>query len=516
MPSNDAELRRAEARTTTYIEAPVLSAIDEFMTTYSTEHYKALAEKAQQLLGAALKAKTLKSLREKLEIRDQKRNYQTVGAILEDVKDLAGVRVVLYTPNKAQRLRVKQAIKQIWGEEVEEVLHGDPVRSRKAIMSRHEQEQDSDNEEENDDAASTGGDEDEYVTKNLGYQADHYRALMLEDQGDELYTWKQLDRVEFQVVSALGHVWAEAGHDVMYKTHAYGNPTKLERRILDALSGLITSGDLLLEEFRESVTKRTYTRWKHSEELAMWLREIDVMKQKEMIDDKPVKRSGKTVRISLEKHFAGTGTDILYRFLTKIDHNYPLAVRDVLKSLGFPKDPAAGLEEERKKFGPGFNPPHGLLAPFCVISRLMPQTALELKPHDVVEKCSIMMDAFILLQTFCGTADAAKDYLLEMIKADLNDDEEESINFVLHDPTRIDCWKKVEDHSEEHLAHELQASWDWFIRQANEGKLCGFFFRLAYMGVPAEEMGFSERLAKLKIKSLSRANTFEEGESEQE
>ncbi|OSS43287.1 hypothetical protein B5807_12100 [Epicoccum nigrum] len=525
---------RALARTSTYIEATVPSAIDEFMTTaYSTEHYKALAEKAQKLLDATLKgardsdmvevqfkityrAKTLKSLREKLEVRDRKRKYSNVGAILKDIKDLAGVRVVLYTPNKSQRLRVKQAIKQIWGEDIEEVVHGDPIRSRKSGMSPFEDERDSDNEEGDDDGASTGSDEDGYVTKNLGYQADHYRALMFEGQGDESYTWKPLDRVEVQVVSALGHVWAEAGHDVMYKTYAYGNPTKLERRILDALSGLITSGDLLLEEFRESVTKRTYTRWKHSDELAMWLRETDVMKQKEMVGNKPVKRNGKTARISLEKHFAGTGTDILYRFLTKIDHNYPIAVRDVLKSLGFPRDPAAGLNQEREKFGPGFNVPHGLLAPVCVISRLMPQTALELKQHDVVEKCSIMMDAFILLQTFCGTADAAKDYLLREIKPDLNDEEEESINFVLHDPTRIDCWKKVKDHSEEHITRELQASWDWFQKQIKERKLCGFFFRLAYMGVPAEEMGFSERLAKLNIKSLSRANTFEEEEIEQE
>ncbi|CAN9338701.1 unnamed protein product [Alternaria alternata] len=510
----------AANRTKTFLDTPDPAAVESFMSgTYSIEHYKALAERAQNLLEAALKgaqdsnkvevqfritcrAKTRKSLKEKLEVRNKKHPYLNQRAILEDVKDFAGVRVVLYTPNKAQRSRVKEAIKEIWRDEMDERFHGDPAVSRKPNVSRIDDENDSDNDHEID-TNSTIIDEEEYVPKHLGYQADHYRPLMLPEQENDSYEYRPFDRVEIQVVSALGHVWAEAGHDVMYKTHAYGNPTKLEHRILDALSGLITSGDLLLEEFRESVTKRTYARWKHPEELAMWLRESDVMKQKE-------KKDGKMTCTSLDSHFGAAGIDILYRFLEKTDNNYPIAVRNVLKTLSFPKDPTSGLEEELAKFGPGFKPPNGLLAPFCILSHLIPRAPLDVSGYNVFQKCNAMMDAFILLQTFAGTTRAAKDYLLDMVKGKLDEEERESIDFVLEDPLRRDCFLKVEDRSENDRAQDLQAGWDWFIQQATDDKLCGFFFRLAVMGVPAEKMDFSERLEKLKIKSLSRANTFED------
>lgn len=536
MSSDDAEARRssdpsnegledvdkivhlgADNRTSTYLDRPAQpaqSAIDKFMSeTYSIEHYKALAKRAQKLLEAALKgardsdkievqfritwrAKSTKSLREKLEARDKKRNYVTIRDILEDVPDLAGVRIVLYTPNKAQRTRVKEAIKGIW-QDVDERFHGDPLLSRKANSNRNEND-DGNERDRQDGAGSSADDEEEYVPKHLGYQADHYRALMRPDQGDDSYEYKPLDRVEIQVVSALGHVWAEAGHDVMYKTHTYGNPTKLEHRILDALSGLITSGDLLLEEFRESVTKRTYARWKHPEELAMWLRESDVMKQKEQ-------KNGKRVSRGLEDLFGAVGIDLLYRFLSKTDNNYPIAVRNALKTLDFPRDPMSGMEKELARFGTtSFEPPKGLLAPFCVVSRLLPkpEASLDVDAHDVSQKCSVMIDAFILLQIFSGTAEAAKTYLLAHVKENLTGEERKSIDFVLGHPLRRDCFLDI-GNSETQLGRILQAGWEWFVRQATSDTLCGFLFRLAVMGIPTEETNPLGRLEKLRIKSLS-------------
>ncbi|USP77847.1 hypothetical protein yc1106_05121 [Curvularia clavata] len=505
---------RALNRTMTYLNTPAQSAIKEFLSVaYHIEHYEALAKRAQKLLEAALKdardsdkvevqfritcrAKTIKSLEEKLQARDKTRNYRTVRDILEDVPDLAGVRIVLYTPNKAQRSRVKEAIKEIWGDGVEERLHGDPVLSRKANSSKIH-DKDADNNDE--DAMSSGRESEEYVPKHLGYQADHYRALMRKDQQDDSYKYKEIDKVEIQVVSALGHVWAEAGHDVMYKTHAYGNPTKLERRILDALSGLITSGDLLLEEFRESVTKRTYARWRHREDLAMWLRESDVMKQKGREDEKKIHKT-------LDYHFGAAGIDILYKFLSKTDNNYPIAVRNILKTLDFPKNPISGLKNELARFGDGFVPPHGLLAPFCVLSRLLPKSEepLDMEAHNVSQKCSIMMDAFILLQTFSGTAAAAKHYLLDNVE--LTKEEMESIDFVLSDPLRRDCLSNFGNY----LEQDLQVGWDWFVQQAIDDKLCGFLFRLALLDVSAEETYSLERLEKLQIKPLSRQSTFDD------
>lgn len=37
----------------------------------------------------------------------------------------------------------------------------------------------------------------------------HYKPFMLKSQGDDKYKYKDKDRVEVQVVSALGNVWAE-------------------------------------------------------------------------------------------------------------------------------------------------------------------------------------------------------------------------------------------------------------------------------------------------------------------
>jgi len=92
---------------------------------------------------------------------------------------------------------------------------------------------------------------------------------MKKEQEAGKYKHKKGDRVEIQVVSALGNAWAEAGHDVLYKTHAYGEPTVTEHRILDALNGLVRSGELLLEQFHEAFMRRTKTKWEHLDQVGM-------------------------------------------------------------------------------------------------------------------------------------------------------------------------------------------------------------------------------------------------------
>lgn len=508
----------AAKRTDTWLDTPAF--IDDFVElNYSREHYQALAERAKNLLEAALKdvrdrdevevqfritcrAKATKSLADKLKVRDKTQKYKTVRDILEDVKDLAGVRVVLYTPNKAQRLRVKQAIVDIWGEEdVEEVAHGNPGASRAANpIPRNDDDDDDDDENDVGDDMTTAQGND-YVPQHLGYQAKHYRTLMLEGQGDDSYTWKRLDRVEIQVVSALGHAWAEASHDVMYKTGAYGRPTIMEHRILDALNGLLISGDLLLEQFRDAVTKRTYAKWEHPEQLSMFLRESDILNFKK-------KMNGNIVRISFEDHFAHDTRDVLHRFLQETGNNYPLAVRNALSKLGYPDESASGLKNELLRVDPQFEPPHGLCAPFCIFSHLSRQIPLKPDGHDILKKCSIMMDALILLQVFLGRPEAANEYLLH--KATWTEEEKESLDFVLADPHRRDCFMKVDGNSGFDPKEELEPAWDWFTKQAREGRPCGVFFRMALAGIPWKRLEFPERMKVLEIKSLSRANTLQE------
>jgi ppGpp synthetase/RelA/SpoT-type nucleotidyltranferase len=497
-----------QRRTQTWLDPAQL--VEAFVEqTYSSEHYKALAKRAKSLIERKLeetnnvvdanqeevqakltyRAKTTQSLREKLRVRNQTRNYQNASEILEDVKDLAGVRIMLYTPNKAQRRRVKEIIMSIW-DDVEEIPHGDRAATTVPV------------DEDSDDERSPTKDEPKYVAKHLGYQAYHYRARMLKAHGNASYEWKSYDRVEIQVVSALGHAWAEAGHDVMYKTHAYGQPTTTEYRILDALNGLITSGDLLLEQFQESVQKRTYRKWTYKAQLEMFLKESDVLK-------KMVKKDTNIDSTSLQDHFAPGSMDVLFRFLEHTSNHFPLAVRNALMKLGYPDDPTSKLEAERSKFGSAFEPKDGYFAPLCLITYFIPGDELDLKGYSDLEKCSLMMDALILLQLFAESPKKAKAFLREN---DMTEPEQDSLDFVLQSPHREDCQTGGQDGFEVVISRELQPAWGWFGKQVKEGRLCGIFFRLAVMGVPAKPLDYLQRIKELKIKSLSRSNTTEDSE----
>lgn len=408
--------------------------IERFIHHHSPEHYQALAERAQGLIESALKnlrdsddqeiqakvtcrAKTGKSLEEKLKMRNLerkrkgKKEYETDEEILQDVKDLAGVRVVLYTPNEDQREKVKGVIKSIWGDDVDEKPHEGsvlPTTSGPSLKRKRD----------------AGGEKKEYIRKHLGYRADHYRTPMTEEQSTDSYQWKKYDWVEIQVVSALGHAWAEAGHDVLYKTHAYGPPSIQEQRILDALSGLIVSGDLLLEQFRELVTKRTTAKWEHPEQFVIFLRQTDVL---ETQDGQYAFKGSKEP----QEGFRSDAIDILFRFLQGTGNDYPLAVRNALKDLGYPQESEIGLSEVLSQFNPSLTPPQGLLAPLCMISHMLSlderkgkRIAITEEP-DVQEMFSIMMDALILLQTFAGGPGSAKALLLNH-QVQMTDEETES------------------------------------------------------------------------------------------
>ncbi|KAH6642909.1 hypothetical protein C7974DRAFT_469152 [Boeremia exigua] len=487
---------------------------------FHPEHWDACAKTAQKLIKRKLegtrdrndeemqvmvtfRAKKEKSLEEKLKMRNLERSvmgeeeYGSGTDILRDVKDLAGVRVVLYTPNKAQREKVKEVIQEIWGPNVEEKHHGDHI-SEAAAKANEE-----------------GG---EYVRRHLGYQAVHYRVLMKKDQGKGSYVWKEDDMVEIQVVSALGHAWAEAGHDILYKTHAYGRPPTEERRILDALNGLIISGDLLLEQFRESVTKRTVAKWHQFEPFVMFLRDSDVLEQK--VDDQGCElRSGYWKDFNYEgKDF--DGKELLYRFLVRTKRNYPLAVRNALRDLGYPDDPRVGLESELASYEPAIRPPPGLLAPFCLISKMLRDVlhdsdqAEELLDTDytTTKKCSLMMDALIWLQTFVGNPEDARALLLQLNLTEGDYGQRDSLDFVLRSPHRRSCFGgPLATPPAQWIDREMQAAWDWFVEQSHkDDSLCGFFFRLAIMGVPAKVVDAHERLDILKILCLSRSNTMED------
>jgi ppGpp synthetase/RelA/SpoT-type nucleotidyltranferase len=466
--------------------------IDKFVEAYSKqrEHWKLCAEQAKNLIEEQLedardenneeifakvtsRAKENRSLLEKLKLRnwqrkeeEDKKPYQTPEEISEDLVDLAGVRVVLYTPNQAQRKKVKEILHKIWGTNIDEKPHGDSRPMKKKNGGRNN-----------------------YVQRHLGYQADHYRTPMLKEHNTwNAYKYSPGDRVEIQVVSALGHAWAEAGHDVLYKTHAYGRPSIMEQRILDALNGLIVSGDLLLEQFRESVTKRTVEPWEYVSQFHDFLRQSDILERHD--DDNNI--------VTQWDHFSITGTDILFRFLKKINKNHGLAVRNELKDLQNPLAPEPKLQEKLRKFRPTIAISHQLLTTFCIIDHLLPQRQLT-ENIDLARQCSIMLDALILLQTFAGDPKVARDYLTNA-QVEITVTETKGLNVVLEDPQRHRC---LAGEDVPFLKVRLQSAWAWFEKQASNPKsLCGLFFRLAEMDVPARELDNSGRLKELVIGAL--------------
>jgi ppGpp synthetase/RelA/SpoT-type nucleotidyltranferase len=521
------------ARTTTWLDQiPTPPIILEFVKRrYAYDHYLTLAERAKDLINKRLKtlkdsndqgiqakvtcrAKERDSLEEKLKMRNDARPkpYGKIKEIENDIHDLAGVRILLYTPSADEYGKVEQMLHAIWGPKVKRKPHGG-FNASASNKSLAESEQDWTELGYVHDSRN----ESRYVPRHAGYQAIHYRTQMNKEEEEKVHTsigpygWMEGDRVEIQVVSAFGHAWAEAEHNVKYKSYAYGRPSKLEERILDALSGLVSSGDLLLEQFRETFDNRTFKKILYRDEFGTFLQKLDILEDPELED-----RGGDQVS-GYQDHFGREGVDILFRFLVVRGQNYPLAVRNALKMLGYPENPDGTLREILHTFDPTPAPPKGLLAPLCLIHHLLiedeqkengkgPEEAAE--EVGPVMKCSIMVNALSHLQTFLGGPDPARCFL----EADttMNDHERVSLDLVLSSPGRIVCLKESDPQVEELVQHDLQPAWAWFQKQAtlaNPYSIHGMVFKLAKMGV-TKDVDVDTLLRELSIGRLSRNNTW--------
>jgi ppGpp synthetase/RelA/SpoT-type nucleotidyltranferase len=522
----------ALTRTTTWLDQiPTPPIILEFVKRYPYDHYLTLAERAKDLISKELKtlkdsngqgvqakvtcrAKMRDSLEEKLRMRNDARPhpYVTIPEIQDDIHDLAGVRIQLYTPSADEYVKVEEMIQAIWGGKVKRKPQGGfnapPPLSRLAKAEQDWTE-----------LGNSHGSriQNKYVPRHAGYQAIHYRTLMNKEEEEKVHTgigpygWMEGDRIEIQVVSAFGHAWAEAEHNVKYKSYAYGRPSKQEERILDSLSGLVSSGDLLLEQFREIFDKRTYKRILYRDEFGTFLRDLDILEDPELEEGDEQQNSGYC------DHFGREGVDILFRFLVKRGQNYPLAVRNALKMLGYPENPDGTLNEILNTFDPTPTPPHGLLAPLCLIHHLLIEDDQKEKPGGTVKiveefrpakQCDIMVNAMTHLQTFAGGPEAAKRFLEG--DSTMTEHERDNLDFILSSPRREKCLKEADARIEEIVRHDLQPAWTWFQTQAaksNPYSIYGLVFKLAIMGV-TREVDVDTLLRELAIGCLSRSNTL--------
>jgi ppGpp synthetase/RelA/SpoT-type nucleotidyltranferase len=487
--------------------------IEEFMKNYRMveKYMESLAKEARDLIVEAAetifqeglevvvthRAKTAKSLREKLKTRYEEKRYKVAQDIWDDIHDLAGVRIVLYWPSKDQRKKVRKIIRSIWGKDIKGKPGGTP--SKVENFEDTDEDNDSDDPEKNK-LKSTK--KKRFKRRHLGYQAVHYRVDMKTIQKDyekpRAPERTEYNQVEIQVVSALGHAWAEAGHNMLYKSYIYGEPTIQEERLLDALNGIIISSDSLLEEFHELVMKRTYTRWTHLNEFGIFLRGLDVLQEQEK-----------------QNKFGKEGLDVLFRFLTLTDQNYPLIVRNALKDMGYPDQPK--LDTIWATYKPIFEPVNGTRASICLIHHLMQKGGSYVPkkiPTAGAMECCVMISALTLLQNCIGNPEDANDFLrnnFEMTEAQIA-----SFDFVLvssHRQAGLDeSDPNFPIYEEDNVKPQIQAAWHWFRDQAGKSdSICGLFFRPAEMG--ATKMGANKHvdvmmlLTQLNIGKLSRTSS---------
>lgn len=233
--------------------------IKRFMAEYNTQgdigrnqsYYKRLAmyvagqceEHVRSRYDANItsRAKTPQSLQRKLVDRHRRKAYQSEHEIRSDIVDFAGVRIALYFPHHKAKV----------DEFIEDFYHIDP---KDKIMHPVEESQIS-SQATTELNENTDGDprNSQYSRRFRGYQATHYRVRFKE--GGLPNNFQPGDKIEIQVMSVLQSAWSEVEHNILYK-QLKGSPSFPEKMMLDGLNGLVSVGELYLEQLNSVFEKR--------------------------------------------------------------------------------------------------------------------------------------------------------------------------------------------------------------------------------------------------------------------
>lgn len=207
--------------------------IDHFIKQYNKEFdfYLELSRKVattieDQLFKRGVKAivtyraKRPDRLKDKLDKRNEEKDYKSVDDIFIDIVDLSGVRVALYFPSE----------RDILDEIIHDLFH---VEKTKKFP----------------DAAQVPN----YEERFSGYWATHYHVKLNEGRDNQRY----LDILsEIQVASVLMHAWSEVEHDLVYKPFSE-DLSNDESLILNEINGLVLAGEIALERLQKAITERT-------------------------------------------------------------------------------------------------------------------------------------------------------------------------------------------------------------------------------------------------------------------
>ena len=417
--------------------------------------------------------KSKDSLRKKLYTRnrvfDKGRGYKEKKDILQDIFDLAGVRIALYFPNHSEL--VKEIIESTFY-----VVQTKTSKKEESDQSHLENQTDpSDNF-----AASSQISDDSnrsHRDKFPGYVAEHYRVRIktrASGTSDHRKRHFNPDRiVEIQVMSVLLHAWAEVNHDIQYK-RVFEEASPQEKKILDSLNGLVLTGELLVEQLYDLYIDRTKTPFENKYSLGVFL----------------FKRIP-----SMEKEVNKAFIDVLRLFLEVLDMDTPETFGSKLKEIALAERDNGLRNRWEQKYSPFY-----LKTPVCImdyiLSTLPPETeskAVEnLKSKYVQSKLDtyhsqVILSALVwLLKLFEPSQTMESEWGKQ--KERFSSEEKSSFEWACGGAKRVDILRGHPADAREKRC--LRTLWCWFERQENS--IFSFVFRISKIGVlrelPAEDL----------------------------
>lgn len=172
------------------------------------------------------RSKRPERLREKLyQRRERGLAYLTEDDILDDIVDLAGVRVALYFPGD-----LADAVKLLEDQfDVRQKKVFEPFGERRGSIV--------------------------YAYRFPGYSATHLQIRLRNSSLEPEKRHYTTAPIEIQIASLFMHAWAEVEHDLVYKP-LQGQLSTAEYALLDQANGLAFAGEVALEQLQRAMRSR--------------------------------------------------------------------------------------------------------------------------------------------------------------------------------------------------------------------------------------------------------------------
>lgn len=507
--------------------------VDYALNEYDRRHYQSLTKYAHSKLEEKLttinenknpdqdgllakvssRTKTIESLRQNVKINNRNKSFKKWKTIRDTYSDLAGVRLTVYIPGEKSRQKAKKLIMSIWPTARVSRPFGKDNK-RKVVEEDGDGLRNDDNDQGEAIADSKGNQG--YQSIHLGYQAVHYVVNMTSAPVDEKlagdvgYSPKPGDKFEIQVVSALSHGWAEAQHDVLYKSAAYGKPSEAEGRILDAVNGILLSGDLLLEQFYELFYARVYKKFDSLEDLIVFLRELELLRG---VDDNVLPEDD---------------WDNVSDLLQAYDKNYPMAIRETIKQMG-PLDIAALKQYVENSFTdpilPEIDPK--MLGLLCLAHVLDKKDTCS-PSHDEMSDPLLQAE---MINSICEIVNALATNSADSFQILFTEDPVSSTSNDIHikhlewvvGQGEFKVWRDAkrwsEPKREKTLMQNVPPLWDYFKQRANDaGSLFALLFRIGRKAGPvwfiqneAQKKGYGQHIFMVRQLGWSAILPFRSG-----